>query len=182
MAKPMIEIEIGKEDSDSMKGEMEREMESGMEEEDAGFMSLIEGVKLQPKVILGLVNAVNKVLPLFGMKAIASKELSPELARALSMISQAVQDACDAEECPLELNFNIKDLQEGEPAAMMLAGKIDRLSKTGSFRKFLKAKPTESGMEGKETPSSQPPAGDMMAMEKTAEQSPNIEALFASRM
>ena len=96
------------------------------------------------------------------------------------MISQAVQDACDSEECPLELNFNIKDLQEGEPAAMMLAGKLDRLSKTGSFRKFLKGKPTESGME--ESPSSQPPAGDKMAMEKTAEQTPNIEALFASRM
>lgn len=178
----MIEIEIGEEDSDKMKGEMENEIESGMEEEDSGFLSLIQGVKLQPKVILGLVNAVNKVLPLFGMKALATKELSPELARALAMISQAVQDACDSEECPLELNFNLKDLGEGEQAAMMLAGKLDRLSKTGSFRKFLKSKPSESGLEGKETPSMQPPMGDKMAMEKTAEETPNLEALFASRM
>ena len=80
MAKPMIEIEIGEEESDKMKGEMENEIESGMEEEDSGFLSLIQGVKLQPKVILGLVNAVNKVLPLFGMKALATKELSPESA------------------------------------------------------------------------------------------------------
>ena len=178
----MIEIEIGKEEMDGMKGEVEKEIESGMEEEDSGFMSLIEGVKLQPKVVLGLVNAVNKVLPLFGMKPIASKELSPELARALTMISQAVQDACDSEECPLELNFNIKDLGEGEQAAMMLAGKLDRLSKTGSFRKFLKGSPTGNGLEGKPTPSRMPPAGDKIAMEKTAEESPNIESLFASRM
>jgi hypothetical protein len=33
-----------------------------------------------------------------------------------------------------------------------------------------------------ETPSNQEPMGDPMAMAKTEEQSPNIEALFASRM
>lgn len=178
MAKPMIEIEIegGEEESlKGMEGKLKGDIEMAKEEEDSGYMSLVEGVTLSPKVLTGLVSAVNKVLPLFGLKGITSKELSPELARALAMISQAVQDACDAEECPLELNFNIKDLQEGEPAAMMLAGKLDRLSKTGSFRKFLKAKPTE-------TPSTQPPMGDAVAMEKTEEESPNIEALFASRM
>lgn len=172
----MIEIEIGKEEMDGMKGEVEKEIESGIEEEDAGFMSLIEGANLSPKVLVGLINALNKVLPLFGLPALKGKDLTPEVARGLSMIAQAVTDACAEEECPTELSFSIEDIKGGDSAAQMVAGKLDRLSKTPSFKKFLKGKPTES------SPSEQPPAGDKMAMEKTAEESPNIEALFASRM
>jgi len=178
MAKPMIEIEIegGEEESlKGMEGKLKGEIESAKEEEDAGYMSLLEGVTLSPKVLVGLVSALNKVLPLFGLKAVTGKELSVDVVRGLSMIAQAVEDASESEEVPMELSFSLEDLKGGDVAAQMVAGKLDRLSKTGSFRKFLKSKPTE-------TPSSQPPMGDAVAMEKTEEESPNIEALFASRM
>ena len=176
MPKPMIEIEIGKEEADNMKGEMENEIESGKEEEDAGFSSLLEGVNLSPKVLVGLISALNKVLPLFGLPTLKGKELTPEVVRGLSMIAQAVSDACEAEECPMELSFSIEDLKGGDAASQMVAGKLDRLSKTATFKKFLKGKPTGS------SPSEQPPMGDEVALAKTEEQSPNIEALFASRM
>ena len=171
----MIEIEIGKEEMEGMKGEVEKEIESGKEEEDSGFMSLLEGVILSPKVLVGLVSALNKVLPLFGLKAVTGRELSVDVVRGLAMIAQAAQDASESEEVPMELSFSLEDLKGGDAAAQMVAGKLDRLSKTSSFRKFLKAKPTE-------TPSNQPPMGDAVAMEKTEEESPNIEALFSSRM
>jgi len=180
MAKqPMIEIEIGNEEEE-LKGMDEKyksEIEMGKEEEDAGFMSLLQGVTLSPKPLTGLVNALNKVLPLFGAPTISGKELSVDVVRGLAMVAQAVSDAAETEEIPMELSFSLEDLQGGDTAAQMVAGKLDRLSKTGSFRKFLKAKPTETS-----TPSNQEPMGDPMAMAKTEEQSPNIEALFASRM
>lgn len=171
----MIEIEIGKEEMEGMKGEVEKEIESGKEEEDSGFMSLLEGVILSPKVLVGLVSALNKVLPLFGLKAVTGRELSVDVVRGLAMIAQAAQDASESEEVPMELSFSLEDLKGGDQAAQIVAGKLDRLSKTSSFRKFLKGKSTE-------TPSTQPPMGDAVAMEKTEEESPNIEALFSSRM
>ena len=168
----------------SMEGpqkEMEDSVSEGMAQEDEGFLSMVQGVKLSPKALTGLVNSVNKVLPMFGLPAIKGKDLSPELVRALTMIEQATSDCCGDEECPMELGFKVSDLKEGDAAAMVLSGKLDRLSRTASFKKWLKA--SEGSEIAKEaTPSGQPPAGDQMAMDKTAEQSGNIEKLFASRM
>ncbi len=123
---------------------------------------------------MGLVGALNKVLPLFGLPVLKSKDLSPELVRGLSMIAQAVTDASGAEEAPPELEFSMDDMKGGDQAVIVIAGKLDRLSKTPSFKKFLKSKPS--------TPAEQPPAVDQVAAEKTAEQSPDINSLFASRM
>lgn len=183
MAKVMIAIG-GNGSEKSMEGpqkEMEDSVAEGVAQEDDGFLSMVEGVKLSPKALMGLTNSINKVLPLFGLPALKTKELGPELVRALKMIEQATSDACGDEECPMELLFKVSDLSEGDPAAMVLAGKLDRLSRTPSFKKWLKA--SEGSEIAKESmPAGQPPAGDQMAMEKTAEQSPNIEKLFASRM
>ena len=93
------------------------------------------------------------------------------------MVAQAVTDAVGMEEVPAELEYSIDDMKGGDQSVIVIAGKLDRLSKVPAFKKFLKSKPTEA-----ETPAMQPPMGDQMAMEKTEEQSPNIEALFASRM
>ena len=178
-------IAIGGKDSErSMEGpqkEMEDSIEEGASQEDEGFLSMVEGVKLSPKSLMGLTNSVNKVLPMFGLPALKSKELGPELVRVLKMVEQAVADASEEEEVPMELLFRISDLSEGDAAAMVLAGKLDRLSRTPSFKKFLKT--TEGSEMAKEmTPAGQPPMGDQMALDKTAEQSGNIEELFSSRM
>lgn len=181
--KPMISIEVGKEDVSDKKQEVENEIESGMMEEDDGYLSLLQGVTLNPKALLGLVTSINKVMPIFGAPAVDGKQLGPDVVRALAMIAQAIKDACDAEECPMELNFSLDELKDGDSAAQVIAGKIDRLSRTPSFKKFLKAKPpTVESEEEPTSPSMQPPMGDKMAMDKTEEQSPSIEKLFASRM
>jgi len=180
MAKPMIEIEIegGEEEAlKGMEGKLKGEIEAAKEEEDMGYMSLLEGAQVSPKVLIGLMNALNKVLPMFGLPPIKGKELTPEVARALAMVAQAVTDAVGMEEVPAELEYSIDDMKGGDQSVIVIAGKLDRLSKVPAFKKFLKSKPTET-----ETPATQPPMGDQMAMEKTEEQAPNIEALFASRM
>ena len=177
---PMLSIEVGKEDVSNKKQEVENEIESSMMQEDDGYLSLLQGVTLNPKALLGLVTSINKVMPIFGAPAVDGKGLGPDVVRALAMIAQAIKDACDAEECPMELNFSLDELKGGDSAAQVIAGKIDRLSRTPSFKKFLKAKPVEK--EEPTSPSEQPPMGDKMAMEKTAEQSPSLDSLFASRM
>lgn len=177
-------IAIGGKDSErSMEGpqkEMEDSIEESISQEDEGFLSMIEGVKLSPKALTGLTNSINKVLPMFGLPAVG-RELSADLVRVLKMVEQATVDASESEEVPMELLFSVSDLSEGDAAAMVIAGKLDRLSRTPSFKKFLK---TSEGSEmAKEmTPAGQSPMGDQMALDKTAEQSPNIEELFSSRM
>jgi hypothetical protein len=183
MAKVMIAIG-GKDSERSMEGpqkEMEDSIEESISQEDEGFLSMIEGVKLSPKALTGLTNSINKVLPMFGLPAITGRELSADLVRVLKMVEQATVDASESEEVPMELLFSVSDLSEGDAAAMVIAGKLDRLSRTPSFKKFLKT--TEGSEMAKEmTPAGQPPMGDQMALDKTAEQSPNIEKLFSSRM
>ena len=114
-------------------------------------------------------------LPLFGLPQIKDKNLTPEVVRGLSMIAQAVSDACEMEECPMDLNFSLDDMKGGDQSIMVISGKLDRVSRTPGFKKFLKGKPMNS-------PSSQPPSGDQVAIKKTEEASPNIDQLFMSRM
>jgi len=174
-----MEMEMGGEE-ESIKGMGEKlkgDIDMAKREEDAGYMSLLEGVNVSPKALIGLSNALNKVLPLFGLPPIKEKALTPEVVRALAMIAQAVTDAVGMEEVPSELEYSLDEMKGGDSSVIIIAGKLDRLSKVPAFKKFLKSKPTEM-----ETPSNQEPMGDPMAMAKTEEQSPNIEALFASRM
>lgn len=156
--------------------EAESSINEGQSEEDQGFMQLAQGITISPKVMIGFLSALNKVLPMFGLPPLKTNSVSPELVRAISMIAQAASDASESEDIPLDLNFSIDDMKSGDQGIIVIAGKLDRLSKTPGFKKFLKSPPATP------TPSQMPPAGDKMAMEKTAEQTPDIEKLFASRM
>lgn len=162
----------GKEDM--MGEEVKSSIDQGQSDEDQGFMQLAQGISISPKVMMGFLSAINKVLPLFGLPPIKTDAVTPELVRAIAMIAQAATDASSAEELPLDLNFSIDDLKSGDQGVLVVAGKLDRISKTPGFKKFLKSAPP--------SPSQMPPAGDKFAIEKTAEQSPDIEKLFASRM
>lgn len=162
----------GKEDM--MGEEVKSSIDQGQSEEDQGFMQLAQGISISPKVMMGFLSAINKVLPLFGLPPIKTDAVTPELVRAIAMIAQAATDASSAEELPLDLNFSIDDLKSGDQGVLVVAGKLDRISKTPGFKKFLKSAPP--------SPSQMPPAGDKVAIQKTTEQSPDIEKLFASRM
>ena len=161
----------GKEDS--MDEEVKSSIDEGESEEDEGFMELAQGISISPKVMIGFLSAINKVLPLFNLPPIKTDAVTPELVRAIAMIAQAATDASSAEEIPLDLNFSMDDLKSGDQGVIIVAGKLDRISKTPGFRKFLKTPPS---------PSQMPPMGDKVAIQKVAEQSPDIEKLFASRM
>jgi hypothetical protein len=73
MAKPMIEIEIESGEEESLKGmgdKLKGEIGMAKQEEDDGYMSLVEGLNVSPKALIGLTNALNKVLHLFGLPPI----------------------------------------------------------------------------------------------------------------
>ena len=163
------------EEMSSAQEEINSSADNGAEMEDEGFMSMVQGVNPSPKALMGLLSALNKVLPLFGLPQIKDKNLTPEVVRGLSMIAQAVSDACEMEECPMDLNFSLDDMKGGDQSIMVISGKLDRVSRTPGFKKFLKGKPMNS-------PSSQPPSADQVAIKKTEEASPNIDQLFMSRM
>lgn len=174
MKQVMMAMGPSGDDVDKMKQDVEDQADQGASDEDQGFMSLVQGVQVSPKIMMGLVGALNKVLPLFGLPQIKSQDMSPEVVRALSMAAQAITDAVGSEDAPPELEFSMDDVKGGDQAVIVIAGKLDRLSKTPSFKKFLKSKPS--------TPAEQLPAVDQVAAEKVAEQGPDIESLFASRM
>lgn len=174
MRNVMLALQPGKEDADLAREDLEGQLDAGEAEEDQGFMSLVQNLEISPKALLGLTNAVNKVLPLFGLPSLKGKEITPDLIRSLTMIAQAITDAVGSDETPGELTFSIDDLQGGDQAVIVVAGKLDRLSKTPAFRKFLRTKPS--------TPSAQPPQGDQVAIDKTSEASTDIDKLFASRV
>lgn len=176
--KAMIGLEgTGKEDMMHAEEMARSAVSEGKSEEDQGFMQLAQGITISPKVMVGFLSALNKVLPLFGLPPLKTDSVSPDLVRAISMIAQAASDASDSEDIPLDLNFSIDDMKSGDQGIIVIAGKLDRLSRTPGFKKFLKSAPATPP-----SPSEMPPVGDKMAMEKTAEQSPDIEKLFASRM
>lgn len=174
MKNVMMQMGPTKEDMDMAKEGLEGQIDSGESEEDQGFMSMVQGLRINPKVVMGLVSAINKVLPLFGLSPLKATELTPELVRSLAMAAQAIADAVTSDDVPSELQYSIDDLHGGDSAILVIAGKLDRLSKTSGFKKFLKAKPS--------TPAEQPPMVDSVAAEKTSDAGPDIEKLFASRM
>lgn len=170
----MMQMGPTKEDMDMAKEGLEGQIDSGESEEDHGFMSMVQDLVVNPKVVMGLVSAINKVLPLFGLPPLKATEFTPELVRVLAMAAQAITDAVANDDVPSELEYSMEDLHGGDQAILMIAGKLDRLSKTPGFKKFLKAKPS--------TPAEQPPAVDQVAAEKTSDAGPDIEKLFASRV
>ena len=153
-------------------GEMEDEMYAGAAPK--GTFS--------PKAMNALVDAINRVVPLFGMEDKLPKvkstltEFPPEVMRILSMFQAAGSDAVEADMLPEEALLDFTGVVD-DSTVMMLAGKLNMMEKHKPFKKFL-ARPGKGKEMEKEisVEIEVEPAGEKEMSEE------DMDSMFMSRM
>lgn len=126
-----------------------------------------------------LVKSTNKLLPLFGQTgdypqlARNLKQLPEDFTRVLLMFKTAVDDAIAEEVVGPEMAINLDAIVD-DTTLMALSGKLDMLSRTREFKKFLSEPPKQ------ETNASE--AGEDYGMEEEEMSSENADKLMIGRM
>lgn len=148
------------------------------ESEDELYTAVSPKGKFSGKALNSLVDAVNRLLPLFGIEekydrfgggTVAS--LPPELVRLLTMFSRAIADAVDAGILPEDTVVDMKIIVD-DSGLQGLAGRIGMAAKSPGFKRWLLRKVTAAGaQEMKE--------GEEIEDESTSEDTDN---LFKERM
>jgi len=109
--------------------------------------------KFTGKALNGLVEAVNRLLPLFGLddkyerfggETITS--LPPEFVRLLTMFSKAMADAIEAGILPEDAMIDMKIVVD-DNGLQSLAGRLGMAAKSPGFKRFLLRKVSESAPE-----------------------------------
>ena len=129
------------------------------EKEDEMYSGSAPKGKFSGKSLNALVDATNRLLPLFGIKDAYDRfgpgpqtTLPPEFVRILTMFSKAIDDAVDAGALPEGTEIDL-GLITDDNGLQSLAGRIGMASKSGAFKRFLLRK-VESPMpesEGEDT-------------------------------
>jgi len=154
------------------------------ETEDTAFEAAAPKGRFSPKALNSLVDATNRLLPLFGITDKYDKfsdvvtVLPPEFVRILSMFSAAISDAVDAGVLPPDAVVDLKVVSD-DSGILGLAGRVNMAAKTPSLKRFLMQKIVEKGKgEMKE--------GEYGEEEGSESEGPmsegETESLFASRM
>jgi hypothetical protein len=144
--------------------------------------------KFSDKSLNALVQAVNRLTPLFGIKDSYPSfdrgmvtELPSEFVRLLSMFKAAISDAVDQGILPEDAMIDLSVITD-DNGIQALAGRIGMAAKSGGFKRFLSAKtsgPKGGPMEEEPSPGeTEDTMGDMK--EDMSEDSTN--KLFQSRM
>jgi hypothetical protein len=153
------------------------------EKEDMLYEKASPKGKFSGKSLNALVQAVNRLTPLFGIKDTypafggeSMTELPAEFVRLLSMFKAAISDAIEEGILPEDAMIDLSVITD-DNGIQALAGRIGMAAKSGGFKRFLNQKtggakpaPMEKEMEIEEGMSM-----DDMSSDKT-------EDLFASRM
>lgn len=154
------------------------------ETEDMGFEAAAPKGRFSPKALNSLVDATNRLLPLFGIEDKYEKfsdqvtVLPTPFVRILSMFSAAISDAIDAGILPPDATIDLKVVSD-DSGILGLAGRVNMAAKSGGLKRFLKGKIMEKGK------------GEMMEGEYSEEEGSEekgpmsegeTESLFASRM
>lgn len=106
------------------------------------FQAMAPKGKFTPRGLNALVKATNSLLPLFGQTADYPmfKEEAPVLptdfVRVLAMFSSAAEDAIAQDVLDPEMSIDMEGVMN-DTGLMQLAGKIEKLAKDKSFKKFL---------------------------------------------
>jgi hypothetical protein len=107
------------------------------------------------KALNNLVTATNKLLPAFGqtpdypMFKSDITTFPTDFVRILAMFSDASKDAVDAEAVDPELLISLDDISD-DMSATAVAAKLDALSRSKPFKKFLKEPYETKGEESSE--------------------------------
>jgi hypothetical protein len=132
------------------------------------------------KALNALVSSANRLLPAFGqtpdypMFTSDVKELPTDFVRILSMFCDASDDAVEGEIIDPELALSMDELTD-DASLMALSGKLNALSASKDFKRFLKEPYSKS--EGKEATAKAPPTAPKGEMS-----SEDMDKLFMEKM
>ena len=173
MATDMIVIG-GREPDEGMLAEDLNQAEDADEME---FEALSPEGSFTPKTLNALVKATNKLLPAFGQTPdypTFSEDISKfptDFTRILAMFAEASADAAEADAIDGEMVVDIGNITD-DRSIIVEAGRIDMLSKSKDFKRFLKEPSPETEEEAEEAP--EDPVGDM--------DEASMDAMFMDRM
>jgi hypothetical protein len=126
------------------------------ESEDEMYSSASPKGKFSGKAANALVEATNRLLPLFGINdkydrfgSGALSSLPPEFMRILTMFSKAIGDAITEGILPEDATVDLKVITD-DSGLQGLAGRIGMAAKSPQFKRFLLRKTSESAPEAEE--------------------------------
>lgn len=136
--KPMIMIGIGSRPSGEPLG---KEYEEAEESDKEMMTAMAPKGNFTSRGLAPLVKATNKILPLFGQTpdypmVEDTKELPEDFTRILAMVAGAVEEAIAAEVLEPEMAILLDTIRD-DSSLMAVAGKLEMLSKSKDFKKFL---------------------------------------------
>jgi hypothetical protein len=151
------------------------------EKEDEMYASASPKGRFSGKALNGLVDATNRLLPLFGMEDAYPKfggemqtTLPPAFMRVLSMFQKAISDAVAEGILPEDASIDLTIITD-DTGLQGLAGRLGMAAKSPGLKRFLKKAVMEAGaseMGEAEEPTEEE---DMMSEDKT-------DTLFTERM
>jgi hypothetical protein len=148
--------------------------------EDEVYASSAPKGRFSSKALNGLVDATNRLLPLFGVTDAYPKfsgevqtTLPPAFMRVLSMFQKAVDDGIAEGALPEDASIDLTIITD-DTGLQGLAGRIGMAAKAPGFKRFLKTKTSEAETApmGEDEPTAEE---DMMSEDKTND-------LFTQRM
>ena len=153
------------------------------ESEDEMYATAAPKGSFSGKAANALVEATNRLLPLFGIKDMYDRFSEPKLStlpvefvRLLTMFGKAFDDAIEEGVLPEDAKIDLTVITD-DNGLQGLAGRIGMAAKSGTFKRFLSKKVSERGAEemGKE--------GEYAESEAPESETPeSTDALFAGRM
>ena len=141
-----MEIEKMRAEAMTRQGEVE-------ESEDELYAASSPKGKFSGKALNSLVDATNRLIPLFGIEdkydrfgSATITSLPPEFMRLLTMFSKAMSDAIEEGILPEDAMIDMKVVTD-DNGLQALAGRIGMAAKSPGFKRFLLRKTSESAPE-----------------------------------
>jgi len=175
--------DVTKIDLESMGKEVQQRQGEVEDKEDMLYEQASPKGKFSDKSLNALVQSVNRLTPLFGIKDSypafdkgMQTELPAEFIRLLSMFKAAISDAIEEGVLPEDAMIDLSVITD-DSGIQALAGRIGMAAKNGGFKRFLNQK----------TGSSKPAKMEEMDMEEGMDMEDDMsedktEDLFMSRM
>ena len=137
-------------------------------QEDAMYSEAAPKGRFTSKAANALVDATNRLLPLFGIKDLYDRftepqltTLPPEFVRLLTMFSKAFDDAIEEGILSPDAKIDLAVVTD-DSGLQGLAGRIGMAAKNAGFKRFLSKRPTqEPPMEEEETAEEEMPAQEV---------------------
>ena len=172
-----------KADLESMRASVMQRQGDVEEQEDELYSAAAPKGKFTGKAANALVDATNKLLPLFGVTDLYDKfteptltTLPPAFARLLTMFSKAFDTAIEDGTLPEDAKIDLSVVTD-DTGLQGLAGRIGMAAKSAPFKKFLMKKVKEPA-----TPTESESPGEHYAESPSDESAESTDTLFAGRM